>query len=1025
MTAPRTTPIVRSKLDRPRRMTMALITGVLAASLFALPPVAGAQATGVAAVPPLIVFGQERSPDVGASAPGLTHEQAATLEAIRTDPLVSELHVGRSEAAALAAVPVARALSIPVPGSARGAFAFTGVNVVHNAEGMVSLSARDIANDTSVSLVVQGPDILGSIEHGDGTWRVAPLGGGLTAVYRYDTSGLRMDPPGWGMRQKLLAPEPRPMDDAGASVEGTDTGDVIDLMVVYTPAAAALGNIDAFIQFALNNTHEAYRNSNIEFRLRLVHKAQVDYTQHENMGNDLLCLDSPDDGCMDEVHGLRDRYGADLVALLVAGPAGGLGLCGVAWVPDYNKYPTDNFDTWAFSVTGRHCESTNYRVFAHELGHNQGAMHDPYNAGCWEDPDVCFDGENFPWRFGRCNTEQGWRTVMAYQSTLDGLCVQSAARFSSPAVTFRGTPTGDAARRDNRRVLLETARRVANFRQSKTEEPPPPPPPPNSLQATLPYVAPAGGGLHPSLVRVLNDSAQPNTVQVTGYDDTGRRFGPERLSLGAHEATTLTTTDLEAGRSGFAGLGDGEGWWRLELEGERPFRAGMYYRTADRFMAELSAPVAGEEDGGSWRYDVGFFNPGSNTSKVSRLRLANPTDQEAQVVVAGRDDRGREAPEGTVGITLPAQGAATLSARELENGGSGFTGRLGDGAGKWRLTVTADRPVVVMSLLHAVQTGHLANLSAIAQGAQGSAPPPPPPPPPPEAGPDLVVGLPVVDNCSLEAGEAFILSAEVRNQGDAASAATTLRYYRSSDTTISRSDTPVGTAAVGSLSASGTSTESIDLTAPASDGTYYYGACVDAVAGESDSRNNCSSSDAVTVGQPLGYWGAIAAGWTGPCCDGDHGWGAAWDFCGQAAAVSAAEYGCRRAGGQDCRSWVAFPLCGALAYGITPGEGRGLFGGAGATRATAEEDALADCRVDGYSQCSLSTWEQGNVSFCNQGAAGAARAEPQALHGMAESPPGTSSPGSRLVPDRAPRPVVEEPRVSGFADRNGFPLSRE
>ena len=127
---------------------------------------------------------------------------------------------------------------------------------------------------------------------------------------------------------------------------------------------------------------------------------------------------------------------------------------------------------------------------------------------------------------------------MAYQSTPNGRCVQSTVRFSSPAVTFRGTPTGDAARRDNRRVLLETARRVANFRQSKTE---PPPPPPNSLQATLPYVAPAGGGLHPSLVRVLNDSAQPNTVQVTGYDDTGRRFGPVPLSIAARQAATLTS----------------------------------------------------------------------------------------------------------------------------------------------------------------------------------------------------------------------------------------------------------------------------------------------------------------------------------------------------------------------------------------------------------------------------------------------------------------------------------------------------
>ena len=91
----------------------------------------------------------------------------------------------------------------------------------------------------------------------------------------------------------------------------------------------------------------------------------------------------------------------------------------------------------------------------------------------------------------------------------------------------------------------------------------------------------------------------------------------------------------------------------------------------------------------------------------------------------------------------------------------------------------------------------------------------------------------------------------MRNQGDAQSASTTLRYYRSSDSTISSSDTPVGTDAVGALAASGTSAESIVLTAPSTDGTYYYGA-VESVSGESDTGNNCSTGrvaveDALTL----------------------------------------------------------------------------------------------------------------------------------------------------------------------------------
>ena len=105
--------------------------------------------------------------------------------------------------------------------------------------------------------------------------------------------------------------------------------------------------------------------------------------------------------------------------------------------------------------------------------------------------------------------------------------------------------------------------------------------------------------------------------------------------------------------------------------------------------------------------------------------------------------------------------------------------------------------------------------------------------PEPETSPDLMVGSASVDDSSLETGASFTLSATVSNVGDGESAATTLRYYRSTDVAITSSDTQVGTDAVGVLAASATSPESISLTAPEDAGTYYYGVCVDPVAGES------------------------------------------------------------------------------------------------------------------------------------------------------------------------------------------------
>ena len=116
--------------------------------------------------------------------------------------------------------------------------------------------------------------------------------------------------------------------------------------------------------------------------------------------------------------------------------------------------------------------------------------------------------------------------------------------------------------------------------------------------------------------------------------------------------------------------------------------------------------------------------------------------------------------------------------------------------------------------------------------------------------PDLTVVSPSVSNSSPAAGVSFTLSATVQNDGNGESAATTLRYYRSTDATITTSDTEVGTDAVAGLAPSGSDSQSVELAAPSAPGTYHYGACVDAVAGESDTANNCSPSVQVTVREP-------------------------------------------------------------------------------------------------------------------------------------------------------------------------------
>ena len=112
--------------------------------------------------------------------------------------------------------------------------------------------------------------------------------------------------------------------------------------------------------------------------------------------------------------------------------------------------------------------------------------------------------------------------------------------------------------------------------------------------------------------------------------------------------------------------------------------------------------------------------------------------------------------------------------------------------------------------------------------------------------PDLVVSSVSIDSSTF-GDPSFTLHATAHNQGSGSSGSTTLRYYLSADSTITSRDFEIGTDAVNGLAASGSSEESIDLTAPSAPGTRYYGACVDAVSDESDETNNCSGSVAFTV----------------------------------------------------------------------------------------------------------------------------------------------------------------------------------
>lgn len=234
---------------------------------------------------------------------------------------------------------------------------------------------------------------------------------------------------------------------ADASTSGTPVQ--IDVMIVWTPKAeTAVGGPSAMQSLALNavaNANLAYSNSGVNAQLRLVYGGLVNYTEvASDIGGDLTRLETKGDGVMDSVHTLREQYGADVVTLFGDGYRS-KGYCGLAELMTSNS---TSFAAWAFNVVDRACAVGNLS-YAHEVGHNQGLMHDPANSSGWSAVTSYAYGYQDPGGLFRTVLSYGGATRVPY--------------LSNPNVLYSGRVTGTSSQ-DNARALNLTAGTVAAFR---------------------------------------------------------------------------------------------------------------------------------------------------------------------------------------------------------------------------------------------------------------------------------------------------------------------------------------------------------------------------------------------------------------------------------------------------------------------------------------------------------------------------------------------------------------------------------
>ena len=241
----------------------------------------------------------------------------------------------------------------------------------------------------------------------------------------------------------------------------------------------------------------------------------------------------------------------------------------------------------------------------------------------------------------------------------------------------------------------------------------------------VPLLPAAGDEDRQGIVRIVNPGGRAGELRVGVYDDAGRRRGTVSLSFEEGEQVKrFTSEDLENGNAaeGVAGVGKGTGDWRLKMvwrprsgncaaavvvEGRLQLSCRgaivplVYARSRDGLLAALHDTVARDEDGA---YRVHTFNHAHDRLRRSVLRLVNPSSTDATVAIRGVDDQGANG-DRPVTVSLKRDAAVVLTARDLESRG------LGNGAGRWRLTVTADRPIIVMNLVESA-TGHLTNISS-------------------------------------------------------------------------------------------------------------------------------------------------------------------------------------------------------------------------------------------------------------------------------------------------------------------------
>lgn len=431
------------------------------------------------------------------------------------------------------------------------------------------------------------------------------------------------------------------VSEAAAPVMASDVSasatTVVDVVVGYTTGFAATlgGNSQALTR--INNlveiSNQAYANSQIDARVRLVHAMSVSYPDNTANNAALEELTGYRSGsgsiavpaALQPLRNARETYGGDLVTLVRAFRDPENDGCGIAWLLGSGRSGIDTSRApYGYSIVsdGRDqgADGKTYfcreETFAHELGHNMGSQHDLSTAT--DSGVVSYGAYSYSFGYKTGSTTGNFYTVMAY-----GDSGQVSYRvFSNPAVTFcGGRACGVANQADNSRSLRQTLPIIAAFRASK------------SVENTAFRGDFNGDGVSDLLWR--NGSSGANAIWLSANAATQQ----------AIPSVSLAWTVV--GKGDFDGDGRDDILWRNLTTGANQFWRGgsaTNVATIAKVTGTWSVATVGDFNGDRrddilWRNSVTGANQVWNSASASNVRVLTPvSDANWRVVGAGDFD---------------------------------------------------------------------------------------------------------------------------------------------------------------------------------------------------------------------------------------------------------------------------------------------------------------------------------------------------------------------------------------------------